>query len=339
MPHTSICHTHETYRARHTAVSLWRTCLGCVTLYLCDMCVTWVHCRTPETYRATYRAVRVLHKSQVCAIRAYTTRMRHTEQDAEHLLCSIRVSGVWHCVCATCVWYMCIFCTHATHRARYRDACLWHTSRVRDAVYVRHVCDVWAYASHMSGTCVRLCMFVAYVSGVWHCIWATWVWHMCIATHMRHAEQHTELYVCGIRLGRVTLYMCDMCVTCVTYVHCHTHETYRARNRAVCVWHKSRGCDTAFEWHMSDQVAMVQMSFMCVWDMTHSCVWQCAWDMTHSLSDMACRWVSHHSCVCETWRIHVWDMAHPYVWHDLIICVPHVGPVMGWLRLVGSLKL
>ena len=45
-----------------------------------------------------------------------------------------------------------------------------------------------------------------------------------------------------------------------------------------------------------------------------------------------CVW--HDLLICVTWLIHVCDMTRPYVWHVSFICV-----TMGWLPLVGSLKL
>jgi len=54
---------------------------------------------------------------------------------------------------------------------------------------------------------------------------------------------------------------------------------------------------------------------------------------------------THGSFICVTWHIHMCDMTLPHVWQDSFVCVTwHILCVtwivrMGWLRLVGSLKL
>ena len=47
---------------------------------------------------------------------------------------------------------------------------------------------------------------------------------------------------------------------------------------------------------------------MCVTWRIHMC------DMTHS-------YVWHVAFICVTWRIYVCDMTHSYVWHDALICI------------------
>jgi len=82
----------------------------------------------------------------------------------------------------------------------------------------------------------------------------------------------------------------------------------------------------------------------------HTCV---TW-LIH-MCDMTHLWLWQDLFICVIWRIHMCDMTHSYVWYDSFVCVTwcvHMchttssyvwhesgGRDMGWLRLLGSLKL
>jgi len=189
----------------------WLRC-GCIAC----VCETWlIHvCGTTRSY--------VWHDSFICVgRRIYECNMTHLSVWHDGF---IRVTWlIYGCgICATCVWHVCMCYTHEHTWVAYVSCsvCSWHTSRVCDTVYVRHVCDTcaWPHTWDIQSN-TQSCMCVARVSGVWHmcmchthehtwvayescsivCSTRSGVWHMCIcltlayATHMRHTEQDTQL--------------------------------------------------------------------------------------------------------------------------------------------------
>jgi len=64
---------------------------------------------------------------------------------------------------------------------------------------------------------------------------------------------------------------------------------------------------------------------------------QLSCDVTHAihLCDMTESYVWHDLFICVTWLIHTCDITQLCVWHDVF----HTYSDMGWLQLVGSIKL
>ena len=159
----------------------------------------------------------------------------------------------------------------------------------------------------------------------------SYVWiHIVMQPYLIHTYEWAVSHICN-----------SICVThmwCNSFIMCDTYGVpYVWYNSFICVdkmWlhdsytHVVYAYDSAylkifiwlFFWH----------NFSHVYSVTHSYVW-------------------HDSSMCVIWLIHACGMTHPYVWYDSFMCVPWNIRIcsttypcmlyMGWLRLVGSLKL
>jgi len=150
--------------------------------------------------------------------------------------------------------------------------------------------------------------------------------HMCDMTPLLHMRNMTHAYTRHDLFTRVTrpIYTCAM-----------THS-YAQHDSFLCVIWPIHMCDMTHLHLCCDSFTCVTCLIHCVTWRIHTC------DMTHS-------YVRRDSFTCATWLIHMRDMTHSYVCdmphsrvrRDSIIwvtCLIH-SCGMGWLRLVGSLKL
>jgi len=156
---------------------------------------------------------------------------------------------------------------------------------------------------------------------------------MCDVTHSyvrdtTHSYVWHESYICDM-----TIYIKQCHAPVAKLWHRCTHS-YVWHDSFICVWHDSFICVTwvIYLWHdhlhqtmsrAGSQVAAQVHAFICVTWLIHMCVtWSIHMcDMTHSY---------------VTWLVHICGLIH--LWHDhLHKTIPCAG--IGWLRLVGSLKL
>jgi len=168
------------------------------------------------------------------------------------------------------------------------------------------------------------------------------VWMQHIATHcntLQHTATHSSVWMRHIATHCNTL----ICMDATQLVHgmAASHMTHS------CEWHASR---TLLRLLIYMRV-LIYMRLTGVWDAAHLYEWN-DWHVRHDsfICDMTHSYEWHDSITCPTWLIHMCDMTHSYVWHDSFLCVTlliHLCDItcttwltdMGWLRLVGSLKL
>jgi len=109
---------------------------------------------------------------------------------------------------------------------------------------------------------------------------------VCCNVLQQHDRWH-DLYDCN------TLQHCNTLQLCNTLQHCNTH----------CNAH----CNTLqkIRWHVPP------------W-LLHTATLQHAATLQHTLQHTSFVW--HDLFICVTWLIHMCDMTHSYVWHDLFTC-------------------
>jgi len=215
-----------------------------------------------------------------------------------------------------------------------RDWLLCVTLRVETNSYMRHdsfICVPW-----LIYMCAMTYSYVRHDSYVWH-----------LESRLIHICDMTHLYVCH------DLFICAPWLICVTF-RVETHS-YMQHDSFICVpWlihmcAMTHMCDTLSRDILMCDSLMSRHSYVCRWFETFRCVtllcvtlssWDIAMcDTLVSRPSYVCNWVIP-MCVVE-WR-HFF-VRHCDGWHSWVtlwcVTVSGQGIRMGWLRLVGFLKL
>jgi len=239
---------------------------------------------------------------------------------------------------------------------------------LRHPVYVKRLIHICAtrkscICATWLASCICICMtWLVHIcdmtrSYVWHdsCICATWLVHICAVSHS---------YMCipvAARLGSATTkrtYNCTSAMlksgACVTYdslIHVWEDTCFYVRR-------------DSFVYVRQDSCVHLHLSYAkvgCLWDTRH--IHTCATWLNH----ICATWLNHtgmtwliHICViwliriCATWLIHIcatWLIHIHATWliHICATWLMHICATwlmrtiahgaMGWLRLVGSIKL
>ena len=148
-------------------------------------------------------------------------------------------------------------------------------------------------------------------SCVWHAsfICTTWLIHM---RDMSHSYIWYGSFICVGMPHSCMWYDSFVCVTCLIHMRDMTHSN---------TWHDSFIC---VPWQEMKRLKRISKFICGTWLMDMS-------DMTHEH-------VRPDSFIRAKGLIHTRDMTHSYEWNDSFMCVTWLIH-MGWLRLVGSLKL
>jgi len=202
---------------------------------------------------------------------------------------------------------------------------------MQDSTWVRHK---WVWHAQVSvrawegeRTCkTHLCRVCAYMYCLW--VWHKWVWH----------AQHT--WVIDLRLIYVLLIYSPTHIN-ESYMYAHTLLKWVVHVRSPS--------------HARTESVCVHVRLMYVCGMTHLCVWHdsfmcVAWliDVFYKTQLYICLMCLIYMCrrlliclrllMCVAWLIDVFDQTQWYIYLICFICMC-LRLRMGWLRLVGSLKL